>query len=238
MREIIITLKPTLSDISDPSRLMDYVHQVERIMSDNIDLCLEKVGEKILEYAKENAEQGYMSVPHTGNRPVVWPARDVITNELYRASPYHVEGLVGLDTGRKNLINSLERGGNDNIFDRAYREIGIGTKFRHAAILEKGGIRRMVPNIGFTDEGRPKKWLLDAMAAGIISPDVVRSIQERFQQPRYIPPRPFLEPALWHLRDTQQHTGICAVILLAEMYVDLALEKIRVSSGDGIIVYE
>ncbi len=238
MREIIITIKPTLSDISDPSRITDIVQGVERLITDNIDLCLEKVGEKILEYAKENAERGYAEVPHTGNRPVVWPARDAITNELYRASPYHVEGLVGLDTGRKNLINSLERGGNDNIFDREHRSVEVGTKFRHAAILEKGGIRRMVPNIGFTDEGRPKKWLINAMAAGLISPDVVKAIQERFQQPRYIPPRPFLAPALWHLRDTQQHTAIVAATLLAEIYIDVSLEKVRLSTGDGISVYE
>lgn len=238
MREIIITIKPTLSDISDPSRLVDYVSRVERIMTGNIDRCLEQVGEKILELAKENASQGYRNVPYTGNQSVVWPHRDEVTDALYRASPYHTAGLPGLDTGRGKLIESLERGGDDNIFDRGQREINVGTNFRHAAILEKGGIRRMVPNIGFTDEGKPKRWLLGAMAAGLISPEMVAGIRAEFEQPRYIPPRPFLTPAMWHLRDTEKHTGIVAVTLLAEMYIDLSLEKVRVSSGDGIIVDE
>ena len=57
-------------------------------------------------------------------------------------------------------------------------------------------------------------------------------------QPRFVPARPFLWPAIAHLRDTQRHTGICATTLLGEMYIDLSLEKVRVSTGDGIIVYE
>lgn len=238
MREIIITVKPTLSDINDPSRMIDVIHRVERLVSNNIDICLEKVAEKILEYAKENASSGYMGVPHSGNQAVVWPHRDEATDALYRASPYHIEGLPGLTTGRDKLIESLERGGNDNIFERGHNEIEVGTRFRHAALLEKGGMRRMTPNIGFTESGAPKRWLIEAMAAGLISPEEVSEIREKFMQPRFVPARPFLWPAMAHLRDTGRHTGICVTTLLGEMYVDLSLEKVRVSTGDGIIVYE
>jgi hypothetical protein len=218
--------------------MIDVLHRVERLMSNNVDLCLEKVGEKVLEYAHENASQGYRSVPYSGNDAIVWPQRDEFTDALYRASPYHQEGLTGLTTGRDKLIESLERGGNDNIFETGHREIEVGTRFRHAALLEKGGVRHMTPNIGFTEGGAPRKWLIEAMAAGLISPEEVNEIRSKFSQPRYVPSRPFLWPAIAHLRDNQQHTGICATTLLGEMHIDLSLDRVRVKSGDGIIVYE
>jgi len=238
MREIIITIRPTLKDIDNPSRMEDIINKTERVIDENMWLCLETVGEKVLEFAHENAENGYHGVRYSGNAPVVWPARDEDTDALYRASPYHTEGLSGLDTGRRKLLDSLERLGDDNIFDVGHREIDIGTRFRHAAILEKGGIRSMSPNIGFTEGGAPRKWLVEAMAAGLISPERVNEIREKFMQPRYVPPRPFLLPAVSHIRDTEQHTGIVASIIEKKIQSTLSSDKIKVNSGDGIIVYE
>ena len=236
MREITITVKPSLTDISDPSRLSKVITDIENIIEGNLDLCAEDVAEKILEFARENASQGYRGLPYPGGNARNWAPRDPITDLLYELSPYHTPNLPGLDTGAGRLINSLERHGEDNIFESFGRTVRIGSSFKHAHLLEKGGIRPMEPNIGFTKGGFPNRWLQNAIEAGWISQDEVWRIREQFDKPRFIEPRPFLYPAMWHVRDVELHTAICARTLIKELQTDLELEKIRSIRGEVSIV--
>ena len=232
MREITITLKPSLTDISDPKRISELVDEIERIVTRNLDLCAEDIGAKVLEFAHENAKQGYRDVPYTGGNVVNWAPRDPITDLLYEISPYHTPFLPGLDTGASKLIDSLERFGPDNVFDAVGNTVRVGTRFKHAHLLEKGGHRPSGRNIGFTQEGTPNRWLAKAMRDGIISPEEVWRIREELSRPRFIEPRPFLHPAMWHVRDNELHTGICAKTILRELQTDLQLDKIRSVRGE------
>lgn len=238
MKEITITIKPSLADISDPSRLSDIIGDIERIVERNLDLCAEDIGKKVLEFAKENASQGYRSVPYSGNRSVSWAPRDPITDLLYEISPYHTPFLPGLDTGARRLLDSLERHGTDNIFELKGKTVRVGSKFKHASLLEKGGHRPMGSNIGFTAGGAPNRWLTRAMREGLISTEEVWRIREVFSQPRFIEPRPFLYPAMWHVRDSGLHVAICSRTLIRELQTDLELERVANIRGEVDIVLE
>lgn len=236
MREIIITVRPSLADISEPSRLARVMGDVQRLIEANLDLCVETVAEKTLEFAKENAETGYEKVEYSGNRPVTWMPRDPVTKRLYGISPYHHPSRTGLSAGGDKLFDSLERSGIDNIFEKVGLSVIIGTNFRHAHLLERGGIRPSIPNIGFNDDRSPKKWLVQAVSAGLISWDEISDIRERIFTPQVMPARPFLLPAMWHMQDTETHTAICVNILLKEMQSSLDIREIPNITGDGMVV--
>lgn len=237
MREITITIRPSLSDIDDPSRLVNVLEDVRQRIESNLDLCVEKVAEKTLEFAKENAEMGYDNVPHTGNRGVVWEPRDSITERLYALSPYHYPSETGLDAGKRKLIGSLERDGDDNIFERTGLEVKIGTGFRHAYLLEKGGIRPAVPNLGFHVSGKPREWLMKAIREGRISRDEVNRIWDIVSRPQFMPPRPFLFPAMWEMEDNELHTLVCVKELLYQLQYDLETDRVQ-ARGDLTDVIE
>lgn len=236
MKEITITVKPSLADISDPSRLSDIVGEIEKIVQRNLDLCAEDIAETVLEFAQENASQGYRNVPYSGNRTVSWENRDPITDLLYEISPYHESHLPGLTTGANKLIDSLERHGADNIFENVGRTVRVGSRFKHASLLEKGGHRPAGGNIGFNAEGRPNRWLSKAIRQGRISAEEVARIRGALSVPRFIEPRPFLYPAMWHVRDSGIHTGICSATIIRELRTDLRLDKIRSIRGESEIV--
>lgn len=236
MREIIVTVKPSLADISEPSRLSRVIGDVEKIIEANLDLCVEAVAEKTLEFAKENAETGYQKVEYSGNRTVVWAPRDPVTERLYEISPYHDPSPTGLSAGADRLFDSLTRLGVDNIFERVGLSVRIGTRFEHAHLLEKGGIRPSIPNIGFNEDGSVKRWLLKAAMSGLISWDEISAIRQQIFTPQFMPARPFLYPAMWYMEDTETHTAICANILLKEMEVSLDINEIPNVTGDGAIV--
>lgn len=231
MREIIVTVKPSLADISEPSRLARVMGDIQRLIEANLDLCVETVAEKTLELAKENAETGYGGVKHSGNRPVLWAPRHPVTELLYSLSPYHFPSETGLSAGGDKLFDSLERSGIDNIFEKIGLSVRIGTKFRHAHLLEKGGIRPAFPNIGFNADGSPKKWLREAA-----SRNTIESIYSQISTPQVMPARPFLYPAMWHMQDTETHTAILVNILLKEMQSSLDIREIPNVTGDGMIV--
>jgi hypothetical protein len=233
MREIIVTIKPSLSDISNPVRISEAIRRVGDLISNNMDFMLGAVGEEILKRAKTNATVGYRGLPHSGKQTVMWPARDELTRRLYAASPYHDPDNPGLSTGADKLINSLDRLGDDNIFEMGNRSVEVGSRFRHADILEHGGVRHLWPNIGFRDDGSPTRWLREAF-----SNEEIAEIRAIFNTSRYIEPRPFLRPALWDVRDTEEHTRISAERLVQEMRYDVENEITEVRSGDVLIVNE
>lgn len=240
MSEVIITVKPTLSDISNPKFMSDLLADIGDLVADNLSDCAEKIGEKVLDYAKENASRGYSGLPY-GND--AWAPRSPEVDKLYELSPFHIPNMPGLDTGARKLVTSLERHGFDNIFivsgsKGENRVVTVGTGFHHAKLLEEGGMRRAFPNIGFTAEGKPTRWLMQAMIDGLISSEEVNRIQELWFQPTFMPPRPFLKPAMWHIRDVGIHTSICSRTLIRELQTDLSLDRVQHVRGDSGVVTE
>jgi len=229
MKEITITINPTLDDISNPKRLAEKLQTVINIINDNLTYVVEDVAEETLRMARENARNGYRGIPYGSES---WSPRDPITKLLYELSPYHTPNLSGLDTGAHRLIESLERGSQDNIFDIKGLEVTVGTKFKHAKILEEGGLRRMVPNIGFTPDGAPNRWLRRAIADGRISSEQVDEIRQRFMTPRMIEPRPFLRPAKYFMRDTGTHVDRAAQSLRKEIEDELRIRANIKTEGD------
>lgn len=236
MREIIVTVKPSLADISEPSRLSRVIGDVQKLIEANLDLCIETVAEKALEFARENAETGYQKVEYSGNRTVVWAPRDPVTERLYEISPYHSPSVTGLSAGADRLFDSLVRSGVDNIFEKVGLSVKVGTRFEHAHLLEKGGIRPSLPNIGFNDDGSVKMWLLKAVISGLISWNEVSNIRQQIFTPQFMPARPFLYPAMWYMQDTETHTAICSDILLKEMQASLDIGEIPNIIGDSVFV--
>lgn len=236
MREIIVTVKPSLADISEPSRLSRVIGDIEKLIEANLDLCVETVAEKALEFAKENAETGYQKVEYSGNKTVVWAPRDPATERLYEVSPYHSPSETGLSAGADRLFDSLTRSGVDNIFDKVGLSVKIGTRFEHAYLLEKGGIRPSIPNIGFNDDGSVKRWLLRAVLSGLISWGEVSDIRQQIFIPQFMPARPFLYPAMWYMQDTETHTAICSNILLKEMQASLDIREVPNVIGESAFV--
>ena len=233
MREIIVTIRPTLSDISNPTRISEAIRRIGDLIDNNMDFVLGSVGEEILKRAKTNAAEGYRGVRHSGKQTVMWPERTELTRRLYAASPYHDSDKPGLTTGADKLINSLDRLGDDNIFEMGGKSIEVGSRFKHASILEHGGVRRLWPNIGFRADGTPTRWLTEAF-----SQEEIAEIRAIFESPRYIEPRPFLRPALWDVRDKEEHTRIASERLVQEMHYDVENEIVEVRSGDVLIVNE
>ena len=233
MKEITITVKPTLEDISDPKRLVDKLTGVISIIEDNLTYVSEDVAEELLRMAKENARNGYRGIPY-GNEN--WADRDPITKLLYELSPYHTSNLPGLDTGARRLIESLERGGQDNIFNISGLEVTIGTRFKHAKLLEEGGLRRTAPNIGFTREGNPNRWLSRAIDQGLISEAEVQQIRQKFMTPRMIEPRPFLRPAKRFMEDSGVHMEKAVQTLRKEIEDELMIRADIKVRGDSVNV--
>lgn len=233
MREIIVTIRPSLSDISNPVRISEAIRRIEGLIDNNMDFMLGAVGEEILKRAKSNAAVGYRGLPHSGNQTVMWPDRDDLTKRLYEASPYHDPDRPGLSTGADKLINSLDRLGDDNIFEVGDKSVEVGSRFKHANILEHGGIRHLWPNIGFREDGQPTRWLTEAFSG-----EEIAEIRAIFESPRFIEPRPFLRPALWDVRDKEEHTRIASERLVQEMLYDVANDITEVRSGDVLVVNE
>lgn len=235
MREITISIKPNLRDISDPSRLAKLIGEIATRFEENVDMCLEAVATRILEMAKQNAETGYsgrIEFAGKGESPV-WQQRSEITRELYRLSPFHEEDLSGLDTGARRLIGSLERGDPDNIFNVHDNIVEFGTSFKHAHILEHGGVRSTEDHIGFTGDLHMKRWLRKLVEDEVITMDDVERMRRELQGQQIIPSRPFLGPALWFARDEELHTRIVAHKMVEQVFLDIKLEA-RATQGGSL----
>lgn len=167
--------------------------------------ALEKIGEHILEIAEKNASMGYMGTESLTATGVVWQQREEIARELYNAAGFGEP--PGLTTGADYLIDSLRRQGNGNIF-QVNVDLGsviVGTKWRHAKLLEEGGFRNVDDQhlgLKFDETGSmiPKQWLID-----VLGPDraeflaqQLQNILENQDMAPYISARPYLKPALWY----------------------------------------
>lgn len=228
MRELTISIRPTLDDIRDPKRLVKLVKVIERALIDGVEQMLIKVGEKILNYAKANAERGYEGIPY--GRGEKWEQRSDLTMFLYNLSPTH-EIMSGLDTGRHQLIKSLERYDELNFFEIKGDVLTLGTDFEHAALLEKGGIRPpRLKHLGFSAEGIPAKWLIRALMdrygldEEAASQKAMMIYEELMTSTAEFSKRPFLGPALWYVQENEEHTKIVSRVFLEEVVVDVEME--------------
>ena len=247
MQAMTITLYPTLDAINNPLVLSESLKKIKDMVVDNIMPILEDIAIQVLEMAKDNASQGYYGLPFPDQKTTVWDPRADLTLELYdlrnrsRFGKQYSES--GMDTGYHRLIDSLTKFGEKNIFEREDKSIVIGTSFKYAKLLEEGGMVES-SHVGFHMNGEPKRWLLEVLALefGGLPPktdpnykeilrkaeDKAEELWNRLRHPRYVPPRPFLRPALWFLRDKGQHITIAIKTLETEMKIDLELSKMKI----------
>ncbi len=143
--------------------------------------------------ARSNAATYYEhgGAQFTGNQPATFNPRHPATEELYAASPYHT-ATPGLSAGYDRIIESLFPGGLDNIIDFDEDSVEVGTENHLAKLIEEGGLRPPKRHVG---QGRKKSYLPWE--------NILRSYGIDPDGPIDIPPRPYLKPALWHLRDEE-----------------------------------
>lgn len=219
MRELKLTINLPV-DCDDIVSIAKLADEALQSVLENSDLALESVAELVLSKAKYNASHGY------DDPSLNWQPRDHLTDMLYSLSPYHQAGLPGLDTGKHLMIESLERGNEDNIWEKGNNEITIGTKFKHASILENGGHRYTTPDwpsvgVGFSEgQAYPRKWLVDA-----VGPARAWEIVEQIMQGGEIPPRPFMAPAVRKVKDEELHTALFIRKLMREIRDDYRIKK-------------
>lgn len=199
---------------------------------------LEEVGEKILEIAYENASKGYTGTRALQEAGISWPARIPPVKELYRLRGYG--DPEGLTTGQDQLIDSLKVGAPDNIFsvNPDLGKISVGTKQKYAKLLEEGGVK-IGGHLGMDKDGRPAKWLLEALdAEGSEDPyrDAAKLLSEMINyQAQYIKARPFLKPALWYVRRGDDLSTIMVNILMYFLH-NMIREMPNWSNQDEITV--
>lgn len=176
---------------------------------------LEFVGEAILKYAFKNASTGYSGSPALDAAGIAWDQRDPLTEKLYNLRYGNI--LPGLTTGADQLLDSLRIGDAKNIFEVRSQEgsVTVGTKWKYAKVLEKGGWKTG-EHLGVNQYGNgPAEWLVRAVGEEEAW-DIYQQIVERFMQSADpIPARPFLKPALWYVRQTGE-----VVNALIEIFVD------------------
>lgn len=250
---IEITIKPTLGNLMLDDRrwsaqlviFMNAIEELSKRLSKYVDaiqaffkhrdwrqIALEDVGEKILEYAKDNAQRGYEGTEAIRQYGKLWQQRADITQRLYRLRGYDPVGS-GLTTGvafasgdgdenftsANRLIDSFDIGHALNVFI-VNPDLGIvvvGTKFKWARTLEEGGIKTG-GHLGIRDDWIPAKWLIEALQ---IKENL--SYEEAWQEAfkirdelvelgtmQGIPERPFLKPALYFVKDQDDALDIIA----------------------------
>lgn len=235
MKEITITVRLSLENISKPSSMSEILTSIENEIQKILPKALNAVATETLEMAKDNADEGYRGLPYPGRGAGAWAPRDAVTDLLYSLSPWHMEGLPGLTTGRDQLINSLKKGDRFNIFEVEDNSITIGSRFRYADLLEHGGPRPSdVPPLGFKFGANglmPTRWLRNNA-----SPSEIDWILSQVEGTQYIPPRPFLFPAMWFMEDKEWHTGIMAEVLIRELEHRLSSRGMNQVRGDRLNV--
>lgn len=249
---IVITIKPTLGNINLDSpnwsanisnfmnaiedlkiRMNRYTTAIEAFFKhrDWRQISLERVGEKILEYAKDNAQRGYEGTEAIRQYGKLWQQRADITQRLYKLRGYNPTAS-GLTTGKyaepgdeesfaaaNRLIDSFDIGHELNVFI-VNPDLGIvvvGTKFKWARTLEEGGIKEG-GHLGIRDDWLPAKWLVEALQE-----KENLSYEEAWQEAfdirdelmelgtmQGIPERPFLKPAIWFVKDEDEALDIIA----------------------------
>jgi hypothetical protein len=182
-------------------RLMRYIDIIHRFFTQREwrQEALEDIGERILELAEENARRGYQGTESLSSAGISWEERNEIVQQLYQAAGYG--NPEGLTTGRDHLINSLRIGDTNNIFtvNPDLGHVILGTNWKFAKLLEEGGFRDPnEPHLGVVVDVdgsmRPAEWLMAAIGAD----NAWELVNELADQDPYIPPRPFLKPALWY----------------------------------------
>ncbi len=227
---------------------------------------LEKVGRRVLEYAKKNAEIGYNAGQATyqgqsehGSSDWSWTQRAEITKKLYKFMGYDPYA-TGLTTGADMLLNSLVEGNRLNIFDVKpdKGEVTIGTRFFAAKILEEGGYRHpddFGTHLGFVKDdatgqivpsqrlvwgiqrelGMPgekgSKGHKEAIAIAMSLYDELKEVTDA-QGVAYIPPRPYLKPALWYVYAEGKYKEI--FLMEFDLEFKLRSDKNRSSLRDSI----
>lgn len=198
-------------------RIDKYISLLERFMTQRDWRLeyLEVIGEAILKYAFKNASTGYVGSEALDAAGIHWDERDELTEELYRIRYNNVP--EGLTTGANQLLDSLRIGDTFNIFE-AKPDVGtvtVGTRWPHAKTLEKGGWKKG-PHLGINKTGTaPAEWLIRAIGKKEAW-DLFYKISERFIQfATPIPPRPYLKPALWYVKQKGE-----AVNALISIFVD------------------
>jgi len=192
-------------------KLDRYITIINRFFSERTwkQEVLEDIGEKILDTARDNATHGYWGTDSLRKAGISWQERAEVTKRLYEAKGYG--NPSGLTTGKDGLINSLHINGEGNIFsvkpDAGY--VLVGSKWRYAKLLEEGGYRNASEeNLGLKVEAfslngttfSPKKWLVEALGeteAKFLAQLMSQEWKNGENGTAYIPPRPFLKPALW-----------------------------------------
>lgn len=181
---------------------------------------LRGTGDEILNLARRNAENGY----NEGE----WEDRSEITKLLYelrRMTLKDAEDLYdpnnpGLTTGKDVLINSLFPNAEFNIYEiHPFADMGrFGTKFIFAELLENGGYGEFGPAariMGFNADGSPKGWLIKGLKEKFHLDEKearqkASEIHDEITADRYIPPRPFLKPALWSVYDEEKDVKLAS----------------------------
>lgn len=217
-------------------RLLRYFEDFAKILKDRDfrDQVLTDVGTKIINYARENAETGYVSGGILSEVGVQWEQRAELTKRLYTLKGYDPNS-PGLYAARNSMhdnemeasslgrfIESLSIGTDLNIF-LVKPDVGIvilGTRFRFARVLEEGGTR-FGSHLGIREDWSPTKWLLDALVEveGLTTDEAwteafkIRDQLIEYGSLRGIPPRPYLKPALYYVYNQDEAIEIICKLL-------------------------
>lgn len=199
--------------------------------------ALEEIGTKILEYAKENTLTGYTGNAILDAAGVSWDQRAKITKRLYALRGYdpnapglftdstrQIEESEREDSSVGFLVDSLNIGDGLNVFE-VHPDLGVvvvGTRFKHAEVLENGGPKEG-GHLGLgKDDWTPAKWLVTALKNEY--GEGSRSDEEAWQEAlnirdelldssQTLPSRPFLKPALIYVWENENALDIMAKIL-------------------------
>jgi hypothetical protein len=249
-------------------RLTRYVEIIVRFFKDRTwrNEALENIGTKILDYARENVEQGYEGTDVLNAVGVQWQQRAELTQRLYYLRGYDPNapgmftggGAIGGDeeteeTSVGRFVDSFRIGDNLNVFI-VNPDIGgvvVGTRFAFARVLEEGGAKTG-GHLGVRDDWSPAKWLLDALMdkEGLSAQDAweeafrIRDQLVELGSLQGIPPRPFLKPALWYVYDQEEALDIICKILgyhLRYMFESMPhwsqiYDQVKVTTGDNLPV--
>lgn len=223
-------------------RLMRYFEDFPKLFKDRSlrTEILQQVGSKILDYAKQNVESGYTGTESIDHFDTQWVQRSEITKRLYTLRGYNpeAEGMFTRATvdqdGQESsslgiFVDSFSIGTNLNIF-LVKADVGIvvlGTRFKHAEVLENGG-KRTGSHLGFPEDetGQPHiaGWLIQALIdvegysedmAELKAKEIYNELQ--LLSTEKIPSRPFLKPALYYVQHRHEAIEIINEIILYDL---------------------
>lgn len=225
------------------ARILKYFRIIKEALMDRgwTSEFLEDIGEKILEYALENASEGYVGVPKgktkTGGDQAAYKKRESIVEELYMARFGRVP--EGLTSGGDHLLNSLQMYDQHNIFEvkapnkGATPSVTVGTKWIHAKQIEEGtynakrGIHNLAWHLGMSNNPEnsiedpiPAKWLIDEKGYEIAK-EMVDELAELIKKEEKFEPRPFLKPALWYVRFGKEYITMLIDAILYKIQSDI-----------------